>query len=147
MQVTGEATTSQAAPAAGAAVPPPAKRQRGIVPVPAVGSFTSIVGIWDWWTGTAIGSKVNGEAPRELEAQGTAWRPGKAARSNFSDVLKAINAVQRKAVALTNARGRVVNERDAAATLDAEFAEYNATTKPHLTFYNWVRGHNCVVPS
>lgn len=48
--------------------------------------------------------------------------------------------------ALTNERGRVVSERDAATALDAELVAYSERATINLTFYKWVKKQNCTLP-
>jgi len=104
-----------------------------------------MAGIWAWWTGEAVGSRVDGKAPMELKAEGTGWRIGEKRR--FSECYKAIQAVQHKAVELTNQRGRVgVTEMEAAQALDAELSEDDTTAVKKLGIYDFVVNHKCTLP-
>lgn len=113
---------------------------------PSLGTFKSVGGIWSWHTGEAIGSRVNGKAPKELEDEtGRAWRAGY--KSNYSDLHKTISAVEQEAVKISVEKGRTVGHAEAVAVLDARYAqrkgEANKAGK-YLTFSDWVRKQNCL---
>lgn len=116
--------------------------------VPSLGAFQTVQGIWEWWIGAAPGSQIGGKSPQQLEEEDShsAWRQGN--RSNFSDLNKAIAAVNKRIADITAAGDRPAAALEAAAALDAEFRAHRAAAgSGALTFYKWVRDCNCQVPS
>ncbi len=130
------------------------QKTKTCINVPTVGSFTStgVVGIYNWWTGKTINSRINGKSPRELEEDEsmeskdrTSWRSAANGKQNFSDLKKCIDAIYKKAVSMGNQRQKPVSEEEAARALDAELAAYRENGHK-MSFYDFVKKFGCKLP-
>lgn len=132
------------------------QRMRSIVPkVPTIGAFSStgVTGIYNWWTGKTINSRINGKSPKELEEddavapkERTSWRSGPNGKQNFSDLKKCIDAINKKALSMANLRQKPVTEEEAAKALDDEFTAYNKERVKGISFFEFVKKHGCKLP-